>query len=138
MSFNLEIKGLDALMQRIHDAPDTIKSIIDAELSAGAHDIEADAKRMAPVDNGTLKNGISASGSNLNYQIESNAEYSAFVEFGTGHKVSIPADFETYATQFKGANQNHPGIKAQPFMIPALMKNSPLIIQRIEKELNKI
>lgn len=135
MSFDLKIIGLDAVMERIKEAPDKISKIIDAELNAGVHDMEADAKRQAG-DYGILHAGIVADGSNLNYHVTAHANYAAYVEFGTGHRVDIPAGYEEFAAQFKGANQDHTGVLARPFMIPALIKNSPLIVNRITKALD--
>ena len=50
-----------------------------------AHDIEADAKSLAPVDTGALRNSISTTISNggLSAEIGPTASYGAYVEFGT-------------------------------------------------------
>ena len=50
-----------------------------------AHDIEADAKSLAPVDTGALRNSIGTTISNggLSAEIGPTASYAAHVEFGT-------------------------------------------------------
>lgn len=60
-----------------------------------AHDIEAQAKVRAPVDTGNLKNSIQASGSDVEWRVDSPAEYSLYQEMGTrrmaAHPFMIPA-----------------------------------------------
>ncbi|MFC0623233.1 HK97-gp10 family putative phage morphogenesis protein [Kribbella deserti] len=48
-----------------------------------AHDIEAAAKVLAPVDTGNLRNSISSDVSVLSAEIGPTVEYGAYVEFGT-------------------------------------------------------
>ena len=60
---------------------------VDAVLEANAQDIEVEAKRLAPVDKGTLQQSIKAIRiSNKTYKIAANATglapYAPFVEFG--------------------------------------------------------
>lgn len=39
---------------------------------------------------------------NMSGELTSGAHYSAYVEWGTGAKVRVPADLQAYAIQFKG------------------------------------
>jgi HK97 gp10 family phage protein len=66
-----------------------------------ALDIEAEAKRLAPVDTGRLRNSIQTQMENgaLIARIVVGAEYGSYVEFGT------------------------PKMKAQPYLTPAVEKN---------------
>ncbi len=61
------------------------------------------AKRFAPVNNGQLRNGITYKKINT-YSAKTVAmePYSAYVEFGTGRQVSVPAEFRDMAIKFKG------------------------------------
>ncbi len=73
------------------------------EINASALKILTDAKRLAPVNFGQLRNQIALDPiNNLTYGVEAKASYSAYVEFGTGPQVSVPADFTSYAAQFQG------------------------------------
>lgn len=70
---------------------------------AAAQEWEGLAKRTAPKDQGSLgrsitskfvKNGVA--------QVEVNANYAPYMEWGTKTRVNIPGDIAAYATQFKG------------------------------------
>lgn len=66
-----------------------------------AHDIEADAKKNAPVDTGNLRNSISTDLGVLSAEIGPTAEYGAYVEEGTSR------------------------MAPQPYLNPAFYKNIP-------------
>jgi HK97 gp10 family phage protein len=55
-----------------------------------ALDIEAHAKTRAPVDTGALKNAIAASGSGLEWRVDSPVHYSVYQEFGTSRMAAHP------------------------------------------------
>lgn len=165
MSKNLTITGLGELRARLANAGKNITSMVSAELQDGANGISAEAKQRAPGDQGILRNLITAAKIDpLNWQVVSGAEYSPYVEFGTGAKVSIPPGLEEYAAQFKGSGgstglsakeaifawcERHGidkeawyaiyisimvnGIKPQPFFFPAVNRQTPIIIDRVNK-----
>lgn len=107
MSKNISITGLGELRARLAKAPQNITKVVSAELQDGANGIAAEAKQRAPGDQGILRNLISAAKIDpLNWKVVSGADYSPYLEFGTGAKVSIPAGLEEYAAQFKGGGQS--------------------------------
>lgn len=55
-----------------------------------AHDIEADAKALAPVDTGNLRNSISSDIGVLSAEIGPTAEYGLYVEEGTSRMAPQP------------------------------------------------
>lgn len=67
-----------------------------------------------------------------NYTIEVRMPYAAYVEFGTGGAVKIPAGVEDYAIQFKKRNPKNISMKANPYLFPALFQIKPQILQDIE------
>jgi HK97 gp10 family phage protein len=67
-----------------------------------------------------------------NYEIVATMPYAAYVEFGTGGAVKIPAGVEDYAIQFKKPNRLNLSMKANPYLFPALFQIKPQIIQDIE------
>ena len=75
-----------------------------------AHDIEADAKSLAPVDTGMLRNSISTTigAGGLSAEIGPTASYAAHVEFGTRR------------------------MRPQPFMRPAADQHFPSFEEAIE------
>lgn len=92
--------------------------------------IERRAKSFAPVDKGFLRGSISAQSSSDRMSFEVSAgekisrgvkvKYAPFVEFGTGTKVSVPADVAKYALQFKGKGIRKVNQRAQPYFFPAV------------------
>lgn len=73
-----------------------------------AFDIEAQAKTRAAVDTGNLKNSINANGDGLEWRVDSPAEYSVYVEFGTTRA------------------------GAQPFLVPAVEMVRPSFIAALK------
>lgn len=167
MSKSITITGLGELRARLANADKNITKAVSFQLGAGANDIAGNAKLRAPGDQGILQNLISAAKIDpLNWQVVSGADYSPYVEFGTGTKVSIPPGLEEYAVQFKGNGASiglsakeaifawcarhgvdksawyaiyisimANGIKPQPFFFPAVNRQTPLIIDRVNKAL---
>jgi HK97 gp10 family phage protein len=99
----IQVEGLDKLKKKFGKIPEDIAAEVDAELHAATLDFEDRAAREAPVNLGGLRNGIkSVTVGEMHHEIVSNADYSAYVEFGTRGKVNIPPDLQQMAAQFKG------------------------------------
>lgn len=167
MSKNITITGLGELRARLANAGQNITKVVSAELQDGANGISAEAKQRAPGDQGILRNLITTAKIDpLNWEVVSGADYSAFVEFGTGQYVSIPDGLQEYAAQFQGNGQSSTlsakeaifawcerhgidkaawyaiyisimanGIRPQPFFFPAVNRQTPIIIDRVNKAL---
>jgi hypothetical protein len=67
-----------------------------------------------------------------NYEVVATMPYAAYIEFGTGGAVNIPAGVEDYAIQFKKRNPQNISMKANPYLFPALFQIKPQILQDIE------
>ena len=121
MAFNVEIRGLRELQARISSMPKNIHKQVSAVVEAGAKRWVQLAQNAAPVDQGKLKQGISykptaSNPGSISFKIVSNAEYSAYMEWGTITKVNIPSGEEGYASQFKGRGiKTSGGIYPRPF-----------------------
>lgn len=139
MAKGFEIKGLKKLIGKVDRLPEEIAAEVDAVLEAGAQDIVTEAKKRAPVDLGFLRNGISYyKAAPLSYKVASNADYSPFIEFGTGGFVQVPAGLENYAQQFKGKGIREVNIMPQPFLFPAVEKLRPVIIADVKEALKNL
>ena len=103
MAFSVNLNGLKDIQDALKNIDVKLKQDVGDEINASALKILTDAKRLAPVNFGQLRNQIALDPiNNLTYAVEAKASYSAYVEFGTGPQVSVPADFTSYAAQFKG------------------------------------
>ena len=108
-------------------------------LNETIQNIEREATSLAPVDLGILKSSINGEVDGLNGVVGSTVRYSPYIEFGTGGQVDIPAGLETYASQFKGVNQDTIGITPHPFLMPAARKHVTIMVKELQKlDLNKI
>ena len=83
-----------------------IDKMIDAETESIAFQIETDAKKLAPKNFGKLAQSIShLKVKPALYKVTVNELYGTYMEFGTGTKVSVPAEFADMANAFKGKKQ---------------------------------
>lgn len=154
MAFTFQIKNLSQALANIDKYSVAVKQGVADELNATAFEIVNDAQALAPVDDGNLRANIRvARDEEFSKLIESGAEYSAYVEFGTGTNVNVPAEPEglvEFAMQFKGAGLQgkHPvkfkdgtwrmvpyqlNLLPQPFFFPAFQKNTAEMVNRLKE-----
>lgn len=99
----MSVKGLKEVLQSLKVFGDVATKEIGETTQNVAKEIEADAKKLAPSNLGTLRKTIhNEKVDELNYKVVSPADYSAYVEFGTGKKVSVPSELSELASKFKG------------------------------------
>jgi HK97 gp10 family phage protein len=103
MAFGIDLSGIPRLEKKLNDIKSNIATDLAKEISASALKIEKEAKRNAPINMGTLRQSIHATSKDkLTHYVEVGVSYGAYLEFGTGGKVSIPSGYENYAATFKG------------------------------------
>ena len=109
---SVTIKGLSSTISELRKFGEKAEKLINAETQSTAFNIEEDAKKRAPKNFGKLAQSISTSQpiSDKNKSIISrvitvNEFYGAYMEFGTGSKVNVPAEFADMAATFKGKKQ---------------------------------
>ena len=100
------IKGLASTIAELRAYGEKAEKLINAETQAIAIQIEADAKKLAPKNFGKLAQSIShLKVKPALYKVTVNELYGAYMEFGTGSKVNVPAEFADMANTFKGKKQ---------------------------------
>lgn len=103
---SVTIKGLASTIAELRAYGKDIDKMIDAETESIAFQIETDAKKLAPKNFGKLAQSIShAKVKPALYKVTVNELYGAYMEFGTGSKVNVPAEFADMAATFKGKKQ---------------------------------
>jgi len=121
MAFAVSLGGMKELEGKLSKLSTELKVDVSDEINASALKIENQAKRLAPVNFGQLRNSIYLKEQKVEkgivFTVGAKASYAPYVEFGTGGKVSIPAGFEELAGSFKGKK----GGKFED-MVEALMK----------------
>lgn len=96
MGINVDTSQVRALSSRIALAGARVGAQGAAALRKTALDIEADAKQLAPVDTGNLKNSISTSftgdgrSGGMTAEVGPTAEYGIYQEFGTSTQPGTP------------------------------------------------
>lgn len=108
MALGLQIKNLDKVIAELKAYPQDIDRIINNEFKVFGQGVVSDAQRLAPVNEGRLRQSISSQTSDLQVNISVNVDYAAYLEFGTkafaaSYVGTLPADWQTLANQFKGA-----------------------------------
>lgn len=134
------IKGLDKLVKDLRSlGKEGVQAIADVT-EANARDIEVTAKQFAPKDTGKLSQSIKANEvDRLNWKVTANstgiAPYAAYMEFGTGGLVEVPAELSEMAIKFKGAGVKKIDLRPRPYMYPALVKGRKQYLEDLKSEL---
>jgi len=112
------------------------------ELGKTGMEIVRLAKRSAPVDNGALKQSISAQRSGKSINVVAAAHYAPYVEFGTGGRVDLTDMIElgippSYAAQFKGKGIRDINLPARPFFFSSARIGFKNLLNRLNGEIKK-
>ena len=117
--------NIGKLLNQINSFGEDAQRLAVAVTNSTADEIVASAKQKAPVDLGQLRQSIGKTNATVKENrsfIFANTPYAAFVEFGTGGKVSIPKGFEPIAVKFKGRGIRQVNIRPQPYLIPSYIQ----------------
>jgi HK97 gp10 family phage protein len=93
---------------------DIMRSNIEEILCAGAQRVCESAKEQCPVDTGALRNSIKTVSSEGRAQVRADADYAAYVEFGTSK------------------------MAPQPYLVPALIENSASVLEAMAQKIADI
>jgi hypothetical protein len=104
-----KITGLEAALDRIDQASESLVEEMTAEIHAFCVNIQRDAKSMAPADEGLLRNQIQVDARELFGNVSVNSKYAAYMEFGTKgfaakYVASLPPDWQQMASSFRGGD----------------------------------
>lgn len=137
-----KVENLDRVLAQIDTYNQRAQDGIDDVLTLSASDVVVLAKDIAPTDDSNLKQNIGFVNNRFKKELYSHANYSAYVEFGTGGYVDVTnfgeglegIDLPAYAMTFfvNGKGHMHP----HPFFFPAIQSIVPKIPGLIEKVLN--
>lgn len=137
MAFVVRLDGMKDIQDALKGIDVKLREKVGDEINASALTIQNSAKRLAPVDLGFLRNNIALVPiGDLTFAVEAKAKYSAYVEFGTGGLVNVPAGYEELATIFKGRGIRTINIRPQPYLIPSYEVEKPKLLQRLKKLLD--
>ncbi len=142
MKLTAKISGTNALLKKFDKFGKDGEKEVEANTRFAANEIEAEAKRLAPVNKnpkvtgGSLRQGIRAEEiTKKSWTVTAYEKYSAFMEFGTGGLVSIPKGWEAMAAQFRGKGIKKINLTPQPFLYPAFKKGGKIYRKDLKKSL---
>ena len=105
----IDISGFDKALADVNSLATKAKQDVKFALVDFGTKVETDAKRLAPADEGKLRNSINSvyNASNMTVTITAASDYAAYMEFGTRkfaaqYVATLPQDWKTYAATFKG------------------------------------
>ena len=107
----VQIKGIDALIRKMDKLAANVQKDVQAELNDWADTTAQNAKSLVSAnssDEGGPLRSISPKYGPGTASVVASAKYAAYVEFGTrkyaaAYVGSLPADWQTYASTFKGS-----------------------------------
>ena len=107
VTFSVDTSEVRALSRRFAASAATAERRAATAVRKTARDIEADAKRLAPVDTGALKGSISATVTGLSAEVGPTVEYGVYQELGTSE------------------------MRAQPYLSPAFDRRVPSFVRAL-------
>ena len=129
----------------LEDCAEDCKAEIEHEVHISAKKIQAQAKLLAPVDTGNLKNNINTSvewrGNTCVGIISADTEYAPYVEYGTGIYSSLGVGRQTpwvYTPDGGRHFYTTQGQMPQPFMIPSFLQMKDFIIRDMENLVGRL
>lgn len=144
MNVNLKIDQSD--LNKLKNKLDKMRAFesktLSNELGKTGMEIVRLAKRSAPVDNGALKQSISAQRSGKSINVVAAAHYAPYVEFGTGGRVDLTDMTQlgippSYAAQFKGKGIRDVNLPARPFFFSSARIGFKNLLNRLNGEIKK-
>ena len=187
---SIKLNGLDNLIATVEKTAKRAESETKVALTKFAKNTETEAKRLAPANEGRLRNSVNGTVDGFTAKITVTADYAAYLEFGTRkfaarYVATLPQDWQSYAATFRGKgggtfdqfiqdimqwvrqkgigglktksgrtseskssldamqqaayaialNILQNGIRPQPFVYPAVTKNTPVLEADIKKVL---
>lgn len=126
--------GFTEFVQKLNNLPSEIKEEASGYVYDGIKYWEQLAKSDAPVDKGPLRQNIRGEMTGeLSAEIVNPIEYAPYVEWGTGTRVSVPADLQAYALTFKKEK-----ITIGRYPHPYFFIQRPLVEKKIIDDLTKL
>lgn len=137
MANEITLDGWDKFRDKLNKIPLSIEVKGDAIVFDEANKWAGLAKRTAPVNFGALRGRIQAVKTGQGRaEVVSPIKYSPYREWGTGAKVSVPAELTNYALQFKGAKRTA-GSRPTPYFFIHKKTIEASTYARIQQMINK-
>lgn len=138
IKINVKTSKNKAFIDGLKDLPKKIEEGLEAEIFNAVTNIADQARRDIRKDLGFALGSITEEAYGLEGRVSVGVSYGAYIEFGTGGDVDVPAGLEEYALKFKADPEiRQVNLPARPFLFPAFRKELPLLEEKIIKLINK-
>ncbi|GAB4001521.1 hypothetical protein GCM10028807_57870 [Spirosoma daeguense] len=140
MASSVAIKGMSGLQRFLLNLAPSLKREIKVITETTGRNIEADAKRRAPVDTGKGRQSIryEPTKGGLGASVSVNEPYMWYHEFGTGGAVEIPEGFDEFASGLRGKGERTINLPARPFLIPAFIVHREKYYKDVQDALDRL
>jgi len=103
MAGTVTLTGFKEFEKKLQNLSSDLKEEFDAETQDAVNLWRTGAINDAPVDQGFLRGQMSIKqNAQMEWEVVSGADYSAYIEWGTKSRVKVPAELQGYASQFRG------------------------------------
>ena len=137
MAIRIRAEQNRGVIRRLKGASKAIDNIIQEEIESTTVDIYDLATQDVPVDLGILKASINYEVGDLRSEVYAAATYAAYIEFGTGGLVNVPAGLEDYAMRFKGEGVRVVNIPPRPYLFNNARQQSKVFTDRVQRRTTK-
>lgn len=131
----MTVEGLDSLFKKLDRLGKNSTKVVVKAVGEATKKVQGDAKDLAPVDLGQLRNSIQGTVQEKDGEVigivSTNLEYAAYVEFGTGQR-GKGSDIESKSEMDISYREDWAGMAAQPYMYPAMKQNEEYIKETIK------
>lgn len=136
--FRIKTVGFKSLEKRLEGMSKEVVQQVSDSIDTNIFEINKDQIAATPVDEGFLKRSNKFDVSmQTRKELYNDADYAAYVEFGTGGLVSVPKELTQYAAQFKGKGIRKINMPAQPFFFAPFFRRRTKIMRDILKVIGK-
>lgn len=104
---SIKLNGLDNLIATVEKTAKRAEAETKVALTKFVKNTETEAKRLAPANEGRLRNSVNGTVDGFTAKITVTADYAAYLEFGTRkfaarYVATLPQDWQSYAATFRG------------------------------------
>lgn len=130
--FRVKTDGFKSLEKRLEGMSKEVVQEASDSIDKNIFEINKEQVAATVVDNGFLKRSNKFEVSQQTHkELYNDADYAAYVEFGTGGLVEVPKELTQYAQQFKGKGVRKINLPARPFFFAPFFKRRTKIMRDI-------
>lgn len=136
---NIKIEGIEEMIKDLSKKGKSVNCVLRKHMIKTTNKCKRIAKEKVPKDTGTLRGSIHSevveNGETFEGIVETNCEYAAYVEYGTGRTGAATNTNPEVDVSYRADWQ---GRKAQPYMYPAFIETRDSFLEELKKEIKTV